>query len=82
MPSDSDVEDFDVFEEALAGLGVGLVGLVVNEFFLQGGEERFHRCEEKLPPCGLFPPCSVGGLGCLPAVPFAAHRARDAMFLE
>ena len=43
MVADSVVEHFDVFEEALAGLGVGAVVFVVDEFFLQSGEERFHR---------------------------------------
>ena len=47
MVADSVVEHFDVFEEAPAGLGVGAVVLVVDEFFLQGGEERLHRREEE-----------------------------------
>ena len=43
MSADAVVEDLDVFEEALAGLGSGLVVLVVDEFFLQGGEEGLVR---------------------------------------
>ena len=50
MAAGSVVEHFDVLEEALPGLGVGAVVFVVDEFFLQGGEERLRRSEEYYRP--------------------------------
>ena len=41
------VEHFNGFEEVLTRLSVCAVVFVVDEFFLQGGEERFHRREEQ-----------------------------------
>ena len=63
MPSDTVVKDFDVFEQAVPGIHSGFVLVMVDEFFLQRGEERFYR-------------------GVVPAVSFAAHRTRDAVFRE
>ena len=41
--ADGVVERFDVFEQTQPNFGTGLVLLVVNQLFLQGGEERFYR---------------------------------------
>ncbi len=44
MPSDTVVENFDIFEQAVPGCRSGFVFFVMNQFFLQGGKEGFHRC--------------------------------------
>lgn len=61
--------------------GAGFILLLMDEFFLKGGEEGLHRGEDAT---ALQPSSSprLGGLDSFPAVPFAAHRARDAVLGE
>ena len=51
VSTDAVIKDFDVFKQALAGFVSGLIPLVMNEFFLQGGKEAFHR--RVVPTVGL-----------------------------
>ncbi len=54
VSSDTVVKDVDVFEQALTSFGAGFVLFVVDEFFLQSGEEGFHRGEECYRPAACF----------------------------